>query len=105
MDCSTGHPLKFCDLPLLIRSPVVLGRPGFLLYRQDEKNANFLSPPLRCPVYGTPPVRYLDRKEQETEEQTMKGYFTANGYCGLVGSRYVLFASEADYYEAMNMDE
>ena len=32
----------------------------------------------------------------------MKGYFTANGYCGLVGSRYVLFASEADYYEAIN---
>lgn len=31
----------------------------------------------------------------------MRGYFTANGYCGLVDGRYRLFASEADYYEAM----
>ena len=30
----------------------------------------------------------------------MKGFFTANGYCGLIGGRYVLFASESDYYEA-----
>ena len=50
-------------------------------------------------------MRYSDHREQETEDSSMKGYFTANGYCGLVGSRYVLFASEADYYEAMNMDE
>ena len=35
----------------------------------------------------------------------MKGYFTANGYCGLVGNRYVLFANEADYYEAMSSDD
>lgn len=31
----------------------------------------------------------------------MKGYITANGYMGLVGGRYVLFASEADYREYM----
>ena len=31
----------------------------------------------------------------------MKGYFTSNGYYGLVDGRYVLFASESDYYEAM----
>ena len=30
----------------------------------------------------------------------MKGFFTANGYYGLIGGRYVLFASESDYYEA-----
>ena len=35
----------------------------------------------------------------------MKGYFTANGFYGLVGGRYVLFASEADYYECMQCDE
>ena len=34
----------------------------------------------------------------------MKGYFTANGYYGLVDGHYQLFASEADYYEAMADD-
>ncbi len=29
----------------------------------------------------------------------MKGYNTANGYMGLVGGRYMLFASEGDYLE------
>ena len=31
----------------------------------------------------------------------MKGYFTAQGYYGNVDGRYVLFASESEYYEAM----
>lgn len=36
----------------------------------------------------------------------MRGYFTANGYYGLVDGKYRLFASESDYYEAMsNADE
>ena len=35
----------------------------------------------------------------------MKGYFTANGFYGLVGGRYILFASEADYYESMGEEE
>lgn len=29
----------------------------------------------------------------------MKGYHTDNGYMGLVEGRYILFASESDYYE------
>ena len=32
----------------------------------------------------------------------MRGYFTANGYYGLVDGRYLLFASESDYLEMMN---
>ena len=35
----------------------------------------------------------------------MRGYFTAGGYYGLVDGRYVLFASESDYFEAMEEDE
>ena len=31
----------------------------------------------------------------------MRGYYTPNGYRGLVNGRYMLFASEADYYEYM----
>lgn len=32
----------------------------------------------------------------------MKGFHTGEGYIGLVEGRYLLFASEADYYEYMN---
>ena len=31
----------------------------------------------------------------------MKGYYTANGFYGLVGTAYVLFSDETDYYEFM----
>ncbi len=29
----------------------------------------------------------------------MKGYYTKQGYMGLVNGRYMLFASESDYYD------
>ena len=35
----------------------------------------------------------------------MKGYFTGSGYYGLVDGRYLLFASEQDYYEFMEGGE
>ena len=31
----------------------------------------------------------------------MKGYYTEYGYMGYVEGRYMLFASEADYYDYM----
>ncbi len=31
----------------------------------------------------------------------MRGYFSVSGFYGFVDGRYVLFASESDYYEAM----
>jgi len=37
----------------------------------------------------------------ETEELMMKGFYTGEGYMGLVDGRYVLFASESDYYDYM----
>ena len=37
--------------------------------------------------------------------KTMRGYFTANGYYGLMNGRYRLFASESEYYEMMSEDE
>lgn len=32
----------------------------------------------------------------------MKGYNTGDGYMGLVEGRYILFASESEYYDYMN---
>lgn len=29
----------------------------------------------------------------------MKGYYVADGYMGYVDGRYMLFASDSDYYE------
>ncbi len=31
----------------------------------------------------------------------MRGYYTNGGYYGRVGERYMLFASESDYYDYM----
>lgn len=36
------------------------------------------------------------------EELAMKGFNTGDGYMGLVDGKYILFASESDYYEYMN---
>ena len=35
----------------------------------------------------------------------MRGYYTRSGYRGLVSGRYILFASESDYYEYMADEE
>ena len=32
----------------------------------------------------------------------MRGYYTNGGYYGLVNGRYMLFASESDYFDYMN---
>ena len=39
--------------------------------------------------------------ENEKGAITMRGYFTAGGYYGLVNGQYRLFASESEYYETM----
>ena len=40
---------------------------------------------------------------EKMEELAMKkGFSTDDGYMGLVEGRYILFASESDYYEYMN---
>ena len=52
------------------------------------------------------------RKQEEKQrngrsgkgECGMRGYFTANGYYGLVDGRYRLFASESEYYETVGED-
>lgn len=32
----------------------------------------------------------------------MKGYYTENGYMGFVENEYMLFASEADYFDYLS---
>ena len=36
------------------------------------------------------------------EKLAMTGFNTGNGYMGLVNGKYILFASESDYYDYMN---
>lgn len=42
-----------------------------------------------------------ERKRRRKEEMKMRGYYTSTGYYGLMNGRYLLFASESDYFEAM----
>ena len=35
----------------------------------------------------------------------MRGYFTAGGYYGLVGGKYILFSAESDYYDYFNNED
>ena len=39
--------------------------------------------------------------QQKQEAATMRGYFTATGFYGLVEGKYILFSSETEYYEFM----
>ena len=47
--------------------------------------------------------RMISENENRVREAVyiMNGYYTKNGYYGLVDGRYMLFASETDYYEMM----
>lgn len=36
---------------------------------------------------------------------TMRGFFTAGGYYGLVNGKYVLFSDESEYYEYVREEE
>jgi hypothetical protein len=45
------------------------------------------------------------QKRKKKEALSMRGYHTGTGFYGLVGARYVLFASESDYYEFMAEEE
>ncbi len=57
-----------------------------------------------CPFFRTVLVVSYSHKE-EKEALMMRGYFTAGGFFGLVDGEYRLFASEADYYDAVGDDE
>jgi hypothetical protein len=46
-------------------------------------------------------ARYASLRKNERGETDMRGYFTFNGFVGLVDGIYRLFASESDYYEAV----
>lgn len=60
--------------------------------------------------FYTPPdvINYSYKREnrsfifKEMEELAMKGFNTGDGYMGMVDGEYILFASEADYYDYVN---
>ena len=41
------------------------------------------------------------KKKKSKEDWQMKGYDTSNGYMGYVEGKYILFASEREYFEFM----
>ena len=43
----------------------------------------------------------IKKEEKSKEDWQMKGYDTSNGYMGYVEGKYILFASEREYFEFM----
>ena len=58
--------------------------------------------------YGRPaeydPIVKTNRMKR-TEGKTMRGYYTNGGYCGRVNGKYILFASESDYFDFMSDED
>lgn len=46
-------------------------------------------------------AKIKSEKEKAKGVKRMKGYVTDKGYMGLVEGRYILFASEREYYDYM----
>ena len=57
-----------------------------------------------CPYFWTETAVCCGQK-QKGRCLAMRGYFTPNGFYGLVDGEYRLFASESDYYEFMSSDD
>ena len=71
--------------------------PDSARFRKTRREVRFIGQLLPYTEYG--------KKERGTARERstdMRGYFTASGYYGLVDGRYLLFASESEYYEMMN---
>ncbi len=51
------------------------------------------------------PYKQKRKTKHSREVLNMRGYYTANGFRGLVDGKYVLFASEEDYYDSMADEE
>jgi hypothetical protein len=49
-------------------------------------------------------VRKEKGRDGSERSGDMRGYFTASGYYGLVDGHYRFFASESEYYEAVEED-
>ena len=54
-----------------------------------------------CTAFQVEYVQKKGKKSKQKEVFSMRGYFSVSGFYGFVDGRYVLFASESDYYEAM----
>ena len=51
-------------------------------------------------------IKYNHQNQGGTkEEKTMRGYFTAGGYFGMVNGSYVLFSDESEYYEYVEEED
>lgn len=58
--------------------------------------------PLGCQDFCTSICSKLVATEKELRRTgKMKGYNTSNGYMGYVDGKYILFASENEYFEFM----
>lgn len=50
-------------------------------------------------------VSVMIKADKKQEASKMKGFYTGSGYCGYVDGRYVLFSSESDYYDSVELED
>ena len=57
--------------------------------------------PVGCRDFCTVICYKMITSKKSKEDWQMKGYDTSNGYMGYVEGKYILFASEQEYFEFM----
>ena len=57
--------------------------------------------PVGCQDFCTAICYKMVTSKKSKEDWQMKGYDTSNGYMGYVEGKYILFASEQEYFEFM----
>ena len=57
--------------------------------------------PVGCRDFCTAIYCKMITSKKSKEDWQMKGYDTSNGYMGYVEGKYILFASEQEYFEFM----
>ena len=78
---------------------------AFTISAARHTTKRFIGPFFCCRDFYNPPTDlYCNHQRKKPhfskkEGLKMKGFYTGDGYMGLVDGKYILFASESDYYE------
>ena len=78
----------------------------FLLHKNaprgcDQMHEEHVCVVLGCRDFCTVICYKMITSKKSKEDWQMKGYNTSNGYMGYVEGKYILFASEQEYFEFM----
>ena len=79
----------------------------YIFYHAIKSVMEFQIAPYRTFYRVIGPLYFSHQKSSQQLQKgavNMRGYYTASGYYGLMDGKYILFASESDYYETARQD-